>query len=162
MQCSLDSNLPSLKTRRKARQAQLHSCKVHLVRSEHVSARNTLDSLRTCDRKPTDFQRRLSLRSMLTPSSRNTVESLQSALCFVNELHKWVMKRERTSLSVLHVVKDTQTSPSDDIATMMLSFSRNVLSTSGLISPLRRQRLRLKSAYGIQDSSILITRETLE
>ena len=122
MQYSPGSNLPSSKTQRKARQAQLHSCKGHLVRSEHVSARNTLDCLRTCDKKPTDSQQRLRFISLLTPSSRNTVESLQSALCFVNELHKWVMNRDRTSLSVLHVVRDTQTSPSDDIAAMMLIF----------------------------------------
>ena len=122
MRCCLDSNLLSSEMRRKAQQVQSHNCRVHLVRSEAASAGNTLDYHQTCDKTPKNCKRRLSRRRKLTPSRRNTVESLQFALCFVKELHKWVMKRDRTALSVLHVVRATQTSPSDDIATMMLIF----------------------------------------
>ena len=62
------------------------------------------------------------LKCVLTPSNTNTVEFLQSADSFVSSFVKCVMKSMRTSLSVLHVVSATQTSPSDDIAVMMLTF----------------------------------------
>ena len=59
---------------------------------------------------------------LLTPSKRKTVELRQSADSLVRVLASRVMKSMRTSLSVLQVVRAIHTSPSDDIAVMMLIF----------------------------------------
>ena len=59
---------------------------------------------------------------MLTPSNTNTVEFLQSFDSLVSAFAKCDMKSIRTLLSVLQVVSAIQTSPSEDIAVMMLIF----------------------------------------
>ena len=82
----------------------------------------------------------------------------QSADYFVNSAASFVMKSISTSLSVLQVVSEIQTSPSEDMAVMMLIFSLNALSGAVLIIPRRFHRLRRKSAYGIQLSSTLMMR----
>ncbi len=74
---------------------------------------------------------------MLTQSNTNTVEFLQFADSLVSCFVKCVMNSMRTSLSVLHVVSATQTSPSDNIAVMMLTFWLRVLSGAVLRKPRR-------------------------
>ena len=75
----------------------------------------------------------------------------------VNALAKYVMKSMRTSLSVLHVVRAIQTSPSVDIAVIMFTFYVRVLSGAVFNIPRLFQRFWWKSAAGIQLSSILMT-----
>ena len=95
---------------------------------------------------------------MLTPSKRKTVELLQLLCSLVRVLASLLMNSISTLLSVLQVVKATQTSPSEDIAVMMFTFWLSILSGAELSKPRRLHRLRLKSDTGIQDSSTLITR----
>ena len=82
----------------------------------------------------------------------------QSADYFVNSDASFVMKSISTSLSVLQVVSEIQTSPSEDMAVMMLIFSLKALSGAVLIIPRRFHRFRRKSADGIQLSSMLMIR----
>ena len=62
------------------------------------------------------------VKSALTPSNTNTVELLQSLDSLVSCFANYVMNSIRTLLSVLQVVSAIQTSPSEDIAVMMLIF----------------------------------------
>ena len=62
------------------------------------------------------------VNSDLTPSNTNTVEFLQSLDSLVSYFANYVMNSIRTLLSVLHVVSAIHTSPSEDIAVMMLTF----------------------------------------
>ena len=80
-------------------------------------------------------------RPLLTPSSKKTVDCLQSGLCFVRALAKYVMKSIKTSLSVLQVVRATHTSPSVDMAVMMLTFCVRVFSGAVLSIPRLFHRL---------------------
>ena len=95
---------------------------------------------------------------MLTPSKRKTVELRQSLDSFVKELARCVMNNFITCESVLKVVSAIQTSPSEDIAAMMLIFYDRTLSAEVFSIPRLFHRLRLKSATGIQLSSMLIIR----
>ena len=77
------------------------------------------------------------IKCVLTPSNTNTVELRQSADSLVSSFAKCVMNSMRTLLSVLHVVSAIQTSPSDDIAVMMLTFWLRALSGAVFRKPRR-------------------------
>ena len=77
------------------------------------------------------------IKRVLTPSNTNTVELRQSADSLVSAIAKCVMNSMRTLLSVLHVVSAIQTSPSEDIAVMMLTFWLRALSGAVLRKPRR-------------------------
>ena len=61
-------------------------------------------------------------RHKLTPSKRKTVESRQFGTSLVKTLASFVMNNISTLLSVFTVVNAIYTSPSDDMAVIMLIF----------------------------------------
>ena len=95
---------------------------VHLEWCSILSDYSMHGSHQTCDMMPINELWLNNHECKLTPSNKKTVESLQSADSFVSAFAKCVMNNISTSLSVLQVVSEIHTSPSDDKAVIMLIF----------------------------------------
>ena len=94
----------------------------HLIQFEDQDAYNKIDFHQTCDKMPIVSMYMIYKILQLTPSRTKIVLLRQSFDCLVNSDASFVMKSISTSLSVLQVVNATHTSPSEDMAVIMLIF----------------------------------------